>query len=45
MSHVTRHGGSALHYDSDKLRKNWNHWVHYGEELEPREQILKEGKW
>ena len=45
MSHVTRHGGSALHYDSDKLRKNWNHWVHYGEELEPREQLLKEGKW
>ena len=45
MSHVTRHGGSALNYDSDKLRKNWNHWVHYGEELEPREQILKEGKW
>ena len=45
MSYVTRHGGSALHYDSDKLRKNWNHWVHYGEELEPREQLLKEGKW
>ena len=45
MSHVTRHGGSALHHDSDKLRKNWNHWVHYGEELEPRQQLLKEGKW
>lgn len=45
MSYVTRHSGSALHYDSDKLRKNWNHWVHYGEELEPREQLLKEGKW
>jgi len=45
MSHVTRHNGSALDYDSDKLRKNWNHWVSTGEELEPREQILKEGKW
>lgn len=43
MSHVTRHNGSALDYD--KLRKNWNHWVSTGEELEPREQILKEGKW
>jgi hypothetical protein len=45
MSYVTRHSGSALNYDSDKLRKNWNHWVHYGEELEPREELLKEGKW
>ena len=45
MSWVKRHGGSALGYDSDKLRKNWNHWVHYGEELEPRENLLSEGKW
>jgi hypothetical protein len=45
MSWVRRHGGSALGYDSDKLRKNWNHWVHYGEELEPREKLLGEGKW
>jgi hypothetical protein len=45
MSYISRHGGSALNYDSDKLRKNWNHWVHYGEELEPREELLKEGKW
>ncbi len=45
MSWVTRFGGSALNYDSNKLRKNWNHWVNTGEELEPREQLLKEGKW
>jgi hypothetical protein len=45
MSHVTRHGGSALHYDSDKLRKNWNHWVHYGEELETYKGLREEGKW
>lgn len=45
MSHVTRNGGSALEYDSDKLRKNWNYWVETGEELETREQLLEEGKW
>jgi hypothetical protein len=45
MSNIKRNGGSLKFYDSDKLRKNWNHWVHYGEELEPREELLKEGKW
>jgi hypothetical protein len=45
MSHVTRNGGSALNYNSNKLKINWNYWVKYGEELEPREQLLKEGKW
>ena len=45
MSWVTRHGGSALNYDSDNLRKNWNHWVETGEELCPREKLLTEGKW
>jgi hypothetical protein len=45
MSWVTRHGGSALNYDSYKLRKNWNHWVETKKELEPRAQLLDEGKW
>jgi hypothetical protein len=45
MSHVTRNDGSALEYDSDKLRKNWNHWVETGEELETRKELLSEGKW
>lgn len=45
MSHVTRNNGSALDYDSDKLRKNWNHWVKTGEILEERNQLLKDGKW
>jgi hypothetical protein len=45
MSHVTRNAGSALEYDSDKLRKNWNHWVETGEELETRKKLLAEGKW
>jgi hypothetical protein len=45
MSHVTRNGGSALNYNSNKLMINWNHWVSTGKELEPREQLLKQGKW
>jgi hypothetical protein len=45
MSHVTRHGGSALEYDSDKLRKNWNHWVETGEELETYKGLREEGRW
>lgn len=45
MSHVTRNNGSALNYNSNKLMINWNHWVRTGEELEPREKLLSEGKW
>ena len=45
MSHITRNNGSALDYDCDKLRKNWNHWVNTGGILEEREQLLKDGKW
>ncbi len=45
MSHIKRNGGSVLDYNSHKLMINWNSWVHNGIELEPREQLLKEGKW
>jgi hypothetical protein len=45
MSHIKRNGGSVQDYNSDKLMINWNYWVHNGIELEPREQLLKEGKW
>lgn len=45
MSHVKRNNGSALNYDSNKLCKNWNYWVSTGIETEPREKLLKEGKW
>lgn len=33
MSYIKRNNGSALHYDSDQLRKNWNHWCKTGEFL------------
>lgn len=45
MSWVTRHNGSALHYDSDKLRKNWNHWVITGEELETHASLRELRRW
>jgi hypothetical protein len=44
-SHVGRNGGSALHYDTDKLRKNWNHWAHCGEELESHKSLIDLGRW
>lgn len=45
MSWVTRHGGSSLDYDCDKLRKNWNHWVETGEELERHSELREMGRW
>ena len=45
MSNVTRNAGSAKWYDSDKLRKNWNHWVETGEELETHKSLRESGKW
>lgn len=45
MSHINRNNGSVLNYNSNGLKDNWNHWVTTGEELEPREILLKEGKW
>jgi len=45
MSWVTRHNGSALDYDSDKLRKNWNHWVETGEELETHSSLRQLDRW
>jgi hypothetical protein len=45
MSWVTRHNGSALDYDSDKLRKNWNHWVETGEELETHSSLRELKRW
>lgn len=45
MSHVSRNGGSALDYNSNKLKINWNYWVNYGLELESREKLLELGRW
>ena len=45
MSHVSRNDGSAKDYDSYKLKKNWNHWVETGEELETHEELRKLGRW
>lgn len=45
MSYINRNDGSALNYDSDALRKNWNHWVEFGDELESREFLLKMKRW
>lgn len=31
MSVIYRNDGSTIDYDSDELRKNWNHWCKTGE--------------
>jgi len=45
MSYGKRNAFNFGGYDNDKLRKNWNHWTVYKEELEPRYKILADGKW
>lgn len=45
MSWVTRNNGSSLDYDSNQLRKNWNHWVKTGEQLETHEKLRSLERW
>jgi hypothetical protein len=45
MSYVKRNKGVIMEYDSDKLRKNWNHWVDTGEILESHEYLKSIGRW
>jgi hypothetical protein len=45
MSYISRNNASALNYDSNSLRKNWNHWVKTGEILESHEDLIKQNKW
>lgn len=45
MSHIKRNDGSALHYDSNKLLYNWNHWVEKNEELETHKLLIENGRW
>ena len=45
MSFVSRNNGSALHYKSNGLRYNWNHWVTTGEELESHSFLREKERW
>lgn len=45
MSWVNRHGGSAMEYNSNKLKENWNHWVRTSEELENHKSLREMGRW
>ena len=44
MSVYKRCNGNLDEYDSDELRKNWNHWCETGEELFPH-QYSETGRW
>jgi hypothetical protein len=41
---VERCGGSAMEYDLDALRNNWNQWVKTGKGVMIKD-LRKEGKW
>jgi hypothetical protein len=41
---VERCGGSAIEYDTDGLRKNWNQWVKTGKGVMYKD-LRDEGKW
>jgi hypothetical protein len=45
MSHIQRNNGSALEFDQHGLKKNWNHWVLTGEELESHKELRKLERW
>lgn len=45
MSYVTRNNGSALNYNSDELRTNWNHWVKTGEDLFKIKKVENDKIW
>lgn len=44
MSVVERCGGSAMEYETDELRKNWNQWVKIGKAVTQKD-LREEGKW
>jgi hypothetical protein len=45
MSYVKRNNGSALGYNNDSLRMNWNQWVETGEILFDIKKEVDSGKW
>ena len=45
MSYISRNNGSALNYNSNNLRLNWNLWVTTGKELETHSKLRELGRW
>lgn len=45
MSYLKRNDGSALGYNHNALRKNWNHRVETGEELFIHAGLRQDGRW
>lgn len=45
MSYVTRHGGSAVNYNSAELRMNWNQWVTYGQDVFKQQKENNPNLW
>jgi len=45
MSYVTRNGGSAVGYNSDELRMNWNQWVKTGQDIFKEQRAKNDKLW
>ena len=45
MSVLKRTGGTTIGYDSDGLRKNWNHWCETGELIFEPSQSCDDSRW
>jgi len=45
MSHIKRHNGSAIKYDCDALKKNWNKWVKTGKIVFKHAGQRKDNRW
>ena len=42
---VYKRTGSSVEYDTDELRKNWNHWCRTGEVLFEHASKRTDGRW
>lgn len=45
MSYVTRNNGSAVGYNSDELRMNWNQWVRTGQDIFKEQRAKNDKLW
>ena len=45
MSYLVRNNLSAINYNYDKLRINWNYWVINNNLLETKEHMASLGRW
>lgn len=45
LSVIERDSGSAMEYDINELKENWNYWVKNNKEKLTKQQLLDKGRW